>query len=145
MIEIMLAGFPASASGLTKHSPEAYWMAVEQFPLKPIMDACRYFLRPGVRAFAPSAQELAHVVEMMTPREPDPDDPSDMRNLTSYPQGQPVPAGKVAAGMLMLDYGHGRIDVSRMEPSEIDAVMKSGGRTGDGKRQIPMPTMRKIG
>lgn len=125
MIKVMLSGFPASASGLTEMSPEAYWMAVEGFPLQAIKDACQYFLRPGARAFAPSASELAAVVQMMTPSEPDPDDATDMRNLTGYPIGELPPPGMVPAGQVSIDYGHGRIDMLRLSHEEQERVFKT--------------------
>lgn len=118
MISMMIAGFPASAAGVTEFTVQAYILAVEDFSTEVVMEACRYFRRPSDRTYAPSAPELADICRMMSRPERDLDDVTDMRNLISFPQGALPPPGYELVGSLSIDYGHGKIDTRRMTEAE---------------------------
>lgn len=125
MIRTMLAGFPSSASGITELTPAAYLMALEGYSNQAVADACKYFLRPSSRTYPPPANELAQIAEMMSGGAHDPDDATDMRNLTGYPIGELPPPGMVPAGQVSIDYGHGRIDMRRLSHEEQERVFKT--------------------
>jgi hypothetical protein len=146
MIAMMIAGCPGSASSVTEYTVEAYLISVEDVPTDILGAACRSYLKPPARQYAPSGSELAERCEMMMPHERDPNDVRDMRNLVTYPIGGEPPEGMVPAGILSIDFGdrRGRINMTRLSHKEQERVMH--GATPPKTITVgSVPTLRRMG
>lgn len=124
IIGTMLAGFPGQ-SNITAATVMAYLLAVEHCSDEAIASACMAYLRHQVAdhdyQFAPTAAQLGHTASMFEPREADP----DLGDLIAYPIGADVPEGAVPLGPTSVDFGYGRIDMSRMSHAEKEETMRT--------------------
>lgn len=142
MLDRFLPGTERDLSGMV----EVMTQAVTEYPLAAVAEACRCFMDGEVareNRFVPNAVELVTEVRRHLPPPPrDRNDIRDMRNLTIVPIGKPMPAGMQPAGMLSVDFGHGKIDLSRMSFTEQLKVLENKGLP---KRVVAAPAMKRIG
>ncbi len=105
----------------------------EEHSLAAVTEACYQYregLVPGQNLnYYPNLVQFAAECRRHAGRAPiDPTDNRDMRQLVIYPQGGKPPPGTRPAGMLSIDFGHGKIDLSRMTHEQQEEVLRSKGR-----------------
>jgi hypothetical protein len=124
----MLEGW-ASSQNLTEGALRVFFAVVGPYPLVSVRVACLAFAAGEVEgrnnAYPPSSAELGAEVRRHLPADArDPNDSTDMRNLIAYPIGGKPPEGKVPAGLVSIDFGRGKIDLSRMTHAEQEATLR---------------------
>jgi len=170
----LLGGFPTLA--ITHATVDSYLAAVDGASLSAVMYACQnWSKRERVNpAFPPSATELAAVAEtfdaMVASVEerrarsaiPSPDGyPRIGGGAIAVPSGMAMPAGYEPAGIVSMDWGHGRIDMRHMTAKqrdwvihhrrlpataeEVEAFERHGPALLPHQKPIHAPEMRRIG
>lgn len=121
-----------SASNFTEGQQNAMVEATENITLDALRIGVSRFMHGEVvgqnNSRMPSGADLAIYCRMLMPREHDPNDPTSMLNLVSYPMGEKPPKGMVPAGLLSVDFGdrRGRVNMARLSYKEQERVMRGG-------------------
>lgn len=124
---------------LTKDmSPDAFCDQVAERSLEAVAMACRRLSAgevPGVNIdFPPAAARLAEQARVFDEIIARRDKPT--QELVIVPIGAPMPEGMVPAGLLTVDFGHGRIDMRNRSHAEQEEILQNKGLPA-GKTMLP--------
>ncbi len=100
--------------------------AAAPYPLVAVAEACRAFSEaevPRNNAFLLNAVEFVGEIKRHLPAVHDPEDFRDMRNLVAY-RGE-LPPGMVPAGIVNVDFGAGKIDMTKLTFAEQERTLKT--------------------
>lgn len=133
----LFASFPNLASTATAATRDAYVAAVSAFSVESVKRACERFATGDVegvdRHYGPSAAELASMARMFQSIRDRQDAPAE--HVISVPIGRPLPPGYVPLGPIEVDFGHGRIDMRKLDHKAKEFVLKH--------QRLPDPEERK--
>lgn len=104
--------------------------SVEEYPLAAVVGACRAYAGGEVaghnNSFVPNAVQFIVEVKRHVPLGVwDRSDLTDIRNLRPYPIGGLPPPGTVPLGPVSVDFGYGKIDMTKLTPKEQEAVFRN--------------------